>query len=82
MAGNNNPIGLEFKTSIALVVRGVTKEHTQGGAGRKFVSRCGGHMGKAGAAEHTKMFIGGLCGMRELNGVEKARVLVGSRFTR
>ena len=28
MAGDNNPIGLKFKTSVALVVGGVTKEHT------------------------------------------------------
>jgi hypothetical protein len=63
MSRDENTIRLELETPIAFMVRGITKENTEGGTGCKFVGCCGGHVGVASTPKNFEMFIGGLGGM-------------------
>jgi hypothetical protein len=54
MPRNIDPVGILIKTTITLMVRGVTEENTQGGASLRTSGR---KVGVALAAENTEMSI-------------------------
>lgn len=54
-------MGEEVKAATPLVVRGVTKEKTIGGAMGEFVGSGGRGVGIAGTAKYTKVVIGEGC---------------------
>jgi hypothetical protein len=56
-----NAVGGEVQTLIPLVVRGVAKEETAGGARRKLMRGSSGSVTVAGTTEHAKV-VGGGCG--------------------
>jgi hypothetical protein len=61
MTRYENAVGEEVKAATPLVVRGVTKEKTIGGAMGEFVGSGGRGVGIAGTAKYTKVVIGEGC---------------------
>jgi len=57
MTRDDDAIGMAFKANVALVVRGVAKEDTQGGAGSKFMGDCGGKVRVTFTVKDPKMLI-------------------------
>ena len=57
MTGNDGAIGVAIKANIALVIRGVAKKDTQGGAGSKFMGDCGGKVRVTFTVKDPKMLI-------------------------
>jgi hypothetical protein len=59
MTGDNDAVWGKVKTSIPLVLRGVTEEDTPGRAWSELVGSDGREVGVAGTPEDTKVHIGG-----------------------
>jgi hypothetical protein len=57
-------VGERIKTSVLLMIRGVTEEETTSGARCKFVGSSGRGVGIVGATKHSKVCIG-RCGVEE-----------------
>jgi hypothetical protein len=70
-------VGDEVKTTIPLVVRGVTEEEATSGVGRWLMGSGGRSVGIAGTVEHTKLLIGGGCAVRSKVGSGVAHCLRG-----
>ena len=58
MPGHDDLVGRPVEAAVALVMRRITKEDTQGGAGSEFVGGGSGEVGVAATTENTKMLIG------------------------
>jgi hypothetical protein len=61
MTRDDDAVGGEVQTPVPLVVRGVAKEKTAGGARRKLMWSGSGSVRVAGTAEHAKVVIGRGC---------------------
>jgi len=60
MTGNDGAIGVAIKANVALVMRGVAKKDTQGGAGSKFMRGCSGEVGVTLTTKDPHALVGGL----------------------
>jgi hypothetical protein len=58
---DDDAVGGEVQTPIPLVVRGVAKEETSGGARRKLMGGSSGSVRVVGTTEHVKVVVGGGC---------------------
>jgi len=58
--GHDDLVGRPVEAAVALVMRRITKEDTQGGAGSEFVGSSGREVGIARATKDTDMLIGWL----------------------
>jgi hypothetical protein len=59
VARDDDPIGVEIKASITLVIRGVAEEDAQGGPRGQLVRSSGGEIWIAGASKGPEVMIGG-----------------------
>jgi hypothetical protein len=82
MAGDDDTIGGDIKTTVAFVFRRVTKKDTHGGAWSEFMGGSGRDVGIALTAKDTEMVVRWGRPKRARWGVEELRVLVGWRLRR
>jgi hypothetical protein len=79
---DDDAVGGEVQTSIALVVRGVAEEEATSGARRKLV-RCGSRSVRvAGTTEHTEVVTGRGCAVQGEVGVGWLVAFEGRRLRR
>jgi hypothetical protein len=57
MARNEDPLGGKIKTPVALVIRRVPEEDTEGGAGVQLVGRCGSGVRVTRTPEDAKVIV-------------------------
>jgi hypothetical protein len=57
MSGDDDVVGGEIETTIALVINGVSKEYTTSGLGGQFVSSLCGEVGIANTAKNAQVLI-------------------------
>jgi hypothetical protein len=64
MTGDDDAMGGEVKTTIALVVRRVAKEEAASGAWRQLMWSSSGSVRVAGTSEHAEVVVGGGCAVQ------------------
>jgi hypothetical protein len=61
MTRDDDVVGMEFKASILLVVRGVTEDKAVNGVRGEFLKSSGGGVGIVGTTKDSKVGLGGGC---------------------